>query len=691
MNEPLIKSLRVSLEPRLEAASLDVSDQGVERYAPKQTPKDKLARQIPKVWEERHFPTLTLDSLGTAAADTTDQAEKKEEEKALGPKRHDELVLMRHHIINAVGESSNEMGVGIGLLNAILASVNQNFNPTTPLPVAAGTIDYRYQNPPKPNKVARVQNVKLILGSKRKQLRGAADMLLSRAENLNVVVDNERTFWSEALLLRQNNWCMGAGLAGKQISVNYGYHNAGSLYENPVFAQILRTPGRKQIVLSLPQKPRKIVKVRLERRYEHSPFRGETDAIQVNSSFKNNAPSGLEIHEQLLAAQSAIFEAELFDQISQEAGTLAGSKMIENEISIPVYDNIDLIIERASLVTDESHQIEQPISPMQDIPRVEESSTCSILKLAMDLLLRRHHRRNIEKQQRRVLSGWKDSPSTESPSSNDQYRAKDRNPSPSMTGQVLSQPLHLLKYYFFCTSVREIITNTTKPLRNGGFPAEIHCLTSLTGGAVFVDDILKKTGELIGAKVSDESGRRRGLEKERRKDSKEELFVGTYSLRFMLESPSTVVIHLPHATLRTRELNEFSVFLSREFRHLLLKIVYRELTQLAIAGSVWEGDWVVDRAALIISRHIPITPVTIEHMPKRDKNSIWRRPIEITISHDSSCSRLVLRITSLGAPRTLGWNPVCHELVVGSHENIFGNSGKTNFGARVRDFLIGIK
>ena len=241
-----------------------------------------------------------------------------------------------------------------------------------------------------------------------------------------------------------------------------------------------------------------------------------------------------------------------------------------------------------------------------------------------------------------------------------------------MTGQVLSQPLHLLKYYFFCTSVREIITNTTKPLRNGGFPVEIHCLTSLTGGTEFVDDILRKAGKLIGAKVFEESGRRRGLEKERGKDSKEELFVGMYiitvdhrlcpriycyflhlmwtreccrlkisrfcfckfqfvyyrySLRFMLESPSTVVIHLPHATLRTRELNEFSVFLSREFRHLLLKIVHRELTQLAIAGSVWEGDWVVDRAALIISRHIPITPVTIEHMPKRDKNSIWRRPM----------------------------------------------------------------
>ena len=54
------------------------------------------------MWEERHFPTLTLDSLGTIAADTTDQAEKKEEEKPLGPKRHDELVLMRHHIIHAV-------------------------------------------------------------------------------------------------------------------------------------------------------------------------------------------------------------------------------------------------------------------------------------------------------------------------------------------------------------------------------------------------------------------------------------------------------------------------------------------------------------------------------------------------------------------------------------------------------------
>jgi hypothetical protein len=52
--------------------------------------------------------------------------------------------------------------------------------------------------------------------------------------------------------------------------------------------------------------------------------------------------------------------------------------------------------------------MEQPISPMQDITSIEESPTCSILKLAMDLLLRRHHRQNIERQQRRVLSGWKD-------------------------------------------------------------------------------------------------------------------------------------------------------------------------------------------------------------------------------------------------------------------------------------------
>lgn len=42
-----------------------------------------------------------------------------------------------------------------------------------------------------------------------------------------------------------------------------------------------------------------------------------------------------------------------------------------------------------------------------DITISPESSTCSVLKLAMELLVRRYHRRHLRKQQERVLYGTK--------------------------------------------------------------------------------------------------------------------------------------------------------------------------------------------------------------------------------------------------------------------------------------------
>jgi hypothetical protein len=64
----------------------------------------------------------------------------------------------------------------------------------------------------------------LILDFIVQQLKHSASILLARAENLAEVVNKERTFWSEVLALRRNNWCLTTHVyAGKEIFVNYGY------------------------------------------------------------------------------------------------------------------------------------------------------------------------------------------------------------------------------------------------------------------------------------------------------------------------------------------------------------------------------------------------------------------------------------------------------------------------------------
>jgi hypothetical protein len=58
------------------------------------------------------------------------------------------------------------MGVGIDVLNVILADVRQ-IAPTNPLPVPAGTIQHTYHKQQPPSTIAQVQNMKLMLGAKR--------------------------------------------------------------------------------------------------------------------------------------------------------------------------------------------------------------------------------------------------------------------------------------------------------------------------------------------------------------------------------------------------------------------------------------------------------------------------------------------------------------------------------------------
>ncbi|CAG8831730.1 10586_t:CDS:2, partial [Gigaspora rosea] len=102
------------------------------------------------------------------------------------------------------------------------------------------------------------------------QLKNSANILLLAASRLNDIVNNEKTFWNEMLSLRERHWSLRRGdkekNIGQQIFVHYGYADVGSIHGDISKAQILRSPDEKQVAVSLPQKPKKAVKLRLQQR-----------------------------------------------------------------------------------------------------------------------------------------------------------------------------------------------------------------------------------------------------------------------------------------------------------------------------------------------------------------------------------------------------------------------------------------
>ncbi|CAG8502235.1 8095_t:CDS:10 [Ambispora gerdemannii] len=645
--------IKISLEPRLNTAALDVNanqpPEETETYDFKRTPEEKLSDQILRIWQERKIKELTIESL----SHSKQEEEKKDLEidskepktKSDNKKKESKVDLNQMRLIahKSLEESLNEMAIAIDVVNVVSPARG---NVSAPSAMPPGTISHTYHNKSEPSKQTQVQNYKLMLGAKRKQLNHAASILLSKAEKYEQMISKERTFWTEALSLRQKNWSIkGYGKNGGQLFVDYGYKEAGSLYPEITWAQIQRTPNDKQIAISFPPIRKRIMKLRLERRLHG--FGDRMDTFELKPSLRPEKISGSNMHQQLLAAQSAVFELELFDKILLEASSLLGVKMIENEMLIPVYDNVDLTIQWTDANTQEESFVELVSPEFDQSAYLRESSTCTILKIAMNLLLRRHHRQNLENMQKKVLNSG-------------QERIYD-------DAQVLTLPLHLLRYHFFCNKIREIGNRTIKAPRDGGVPVQLHFINSLINGQDVLD-IITKANTIDEESMLD-------------------------SLRVTLESPCTAVIHLAHSDLRTQDLHQFAMFMERELRLLLLKIIHKEIKALSgIKNSAWEGNWTVDRVMLVIVRPMPPVLTNQQIAKHHGVNLRRRRMTEITIRNDyPKPGTMAICVSSPGNETELGVEPIFEELVIGDASILGMNANsRRDFADRVHEFLIGM-
>ncbi|PKC05937.1 hypothetical protein RhiirA5_360771 [Rhizophagus irregularis] len=672
---------KILIEPRIEPPAFDVTNQGEEIYLPKQTPTERLSKQVKKLWQERDFRNLTIESL--EKGESSEKKESKADDKATN------LSVMKNTIKDAVAASHNDIGIGIDVLNLILSDSRPNFHPTNPLPVPSGMIQNYGHSLPQLNKHSQFQNFKLMLGMKRKQLKHAAGIISSAAKKLGNIVEKERTFWNEAVSLREHHWTLQRGggkekNVGLQIFVSYGYQLAGSSFMENTAAQILRSSDEKQIAISLPQKAKGIVKLRLRKSSEAPGYDGPR--VQENSLLRFESIEGSNIHQQLLAAQEAVFEAVLFEQLVKEARVMTNASVIllENEVCLQVYPGVDLTIQWAN--TDTIQEKEETRSTDDDWTSVlqtdnnfgrtisPEPSMCTVLKLAMDLLIRRSHRRNFIREQERVIQG---------------SRGVHRD-SGYGYAQILTQPLHLLKYHFFCIHLREILNSTTKPLRDGGVPVQIHFISNLSKGKELIEEVWKKIG-----------------------NDKFSLFTGSviviidysHSIRFTLESPGTLTLHLSHMDMKTRNLTQFQELLTREIKLLLLRIVLENLNTLTGLNDIVTnaGKWYLDSPALMIYKDMPpavpssaftkkkssydlndLLKAEISGLNEEEKNNewkpeYWRRPVKITIVDGYSPDKLEVKIEAA----LVDAKP---ELIIGANDKNIHRE----FGEMVYEFLVNL-
>ncbi|KAG0269393.1 hypothetical protein DFQ27_003721 [Actinomortierella ambigua] len=290
----------------------------------------------------------------------------------------------------------------------------------------------------------QIQKEKMAIGGKRLQFKVARDILMQGAQKLQSVVSSEDHFWSSALRLRKNNWCIvstnpgggpsGSGslmhghhhrhVPGSQLYVHYGFRDVGSTFPEQAYAEVVRVPSSgksrqlNSIEVSIPNQTGKAVSFSLVRQgtpHTHHPsIKSEKRALVLGNKPKS-------IHAQLHDAQTSIFDAELFQEFINEARNLTYSvNIVDNEVFMPINDDLELKISyRAdSSFSSTTHPTTETSDPSSSLsssntptipndhsnPSSSSSSsstkhldrTAEILKCCMRLAQHKRHRQNIQ-------------------------------------------------------------------------------------------------------------------------------------------------------------------------------------------------------------------------------------------------------------------------------------------------------
>ncbi|KAI7848925.1 subunit 17 of mediator complex-domain-containing protein [Circinella umbellata] len=459
---PQSKRIKLSLEPTIDRAPIDITDQGVETYKDEPSLPAKLMETVDRIWYERgDWRDITEENLkasiqnseeqnGEANNDATNDVQSvtpTTQQQQLQPPPGFDIVKVRESVVNKLFHAKSEIDVALDVINILLSQNRPGvLAKDAVLPLPAGSLHATYVARPKPTNKAQLESVQLTLGLKRKQQRTASEFLKSSAKNLKRLVEVEQTFWDEALDLRRNNWLMQAnavspamgGLsvsnAGTSFLIRYGYTDVGSDFGEVSFGEFSRAENDNenkadtQAQLSLPHNVqrrlvanvRKCHMERLARQFELSSEAIMGMSEKDEGDTKNEPISSLsldtqqsKIQQQLVEAQATVFDAELYSSVLSEAQSLANTNDVhfaDEEIIVNVDGHVDLTIQRVQKPSSSSNDDDNDDNgdvtmglATTNTKFTTQQMAGRTLELALRLLLIQRHRYNQWKSRARLL------------------------------------------------------------------------------------------------------------------------------------------------------------------------------------------------------------------------------------------------------------------------------------------------
>ncbi|KAL4241971.1 Mediator of RNA polymerase II transcription subunit 17 [Abortiporus biennis] len=574
MEEQEWKKLKLSLERPYKdddgqpiPVLLDVTPEGQLVYEPPQDLTTTLGENLHRIFLERghdFFDKRHDQPREELPADEGEDSRQKSPSEATQPMSPEELFKMRMEIVPQLHIALGEMSQARDLLSVILATTpsstsipsltqpNQSSQPSQGLDLPPSSLTATTVNKPPPIQSVQAFNAQLVIGGKDRALRQASELFKSAAEDIERGRSRGEIYWVDALKIRRSNWGLipaplplgsatgkGADKTTKDFLVSFGLEQSPPLYRRRAIGRIPIT-NHKSPDLEFPLRQHTRLQISLT-------VQGTNGSVHraVNRFLKKHEPS---LDETLQEAQAEVVEQEIFSILIREASNLrtASARVSERLISIEASEETLLEFELVDSDGD---------SPSSDAPYLE--ATCDFIFSALHLLLLRIHS-HIKAQRLR------------------------QNPVQQTTEQMIPamlQPIiDMLQYQAFCDRICAEIYKVVRGLRQAGVSTTLRLNKVGDSGDQLVSLLRNNLTLTVGGECV------------LRIDNR-------YTFRFTFNSPSTLIAHLPQATLTIASIHQLSQLLNDEISSCLLHGICELGTELCeYVHATWFVDLLTGRS-----------------------------------------------------------------------------------------------
>ncbi|KAG8218859.1 subunit 17 of mediator complex-domain-containing protein [Butyriboletus roseoflavus] len=554
--EPEWKRTKLSLERPYKDDSgapipvlLDITPEGEQIVEPTERPTTVLGENLRRIFVERgidFFERQDQLSIGDAlvaqlvreSSPVSEDGEHTADNTRL-TMSPDQLFKMRMEISPQLFIALGEMTQARDLLCFLLSSTTPNQpSPVPSLPSASLTASM--VSKPSPIDSVDAFNAQLTIGGKDEALRKAVDVFKQAASRLERSRLHSEMYWVDALKIRKANWSIvpaplpvwalsgkGTDRTSKDFLISYGLEESPKHFRRKAVAH-LSTHETETNMLMFP--------------HRQSLRLGISLAIVDSAGVTHTAHNSVELPEDpslemsLTGAQREIVDEEIFAILIREASSLptSSARVAERIIIIDVDHGTELRFE----MVDVNENLREISCGPQTL-----SATCDLIHAILQALLLTMHASDKSKR----VSG----PGSERP-----LTVSNIQPSP----ELLQPVIDLLQYQQFCVKIKAELDKMVSALAHAGVPCTLRFHP------------VGETGQSLQRRLTGENVLKRvGGEALLRLDERQ-------TLRLTFLSPSSLIAHLPQATLPITSVPQLSQLLSDEVEKCLL-------TKLCESGS----------------------------------------------------------------------------------------------------------